>query len=136
VLDEHGDETPNCLIAAGASAVRLLFFGPKGRTLMIHYSCDRCGRPIDPQEELRYVVRIEVEAVMEPLDGDVIDDDDRDHLMELHEILERADDAQNPLIGDGVYQRSRFDLCPACHRKFMQNPVGREASKQLDFSQN
>ena len=32
---------------------------------MIHYSCDRCGRAIDPKEELRYVVRVEVEAVTE-----------------------------------------------------------------------
>ncbi len=103
---------------------------------MIHYSCDRCGRPIDPQDELRYVVRIEVEAVMEPLDGQVVDDNDRDHLMELEEILERADAMADPLVGDGVYQRQRFDLCPGCHRKFIGNPVGRDVSKQLDFSQN
>ena len=77
---------------------------------MIHYSCDRCGRPIDPHDELRYVVRLEIEAVMEPLDGDVLEDDDRDHLMELHEILERADDAANPRIGDGVYTRTEL-LC-------------------------
>ena len=112
------------------------YSGPKGRTLMIHYSCDRCGRPINPQDEIRYVVRMEVEAVMEPLEGGVVEDEDRDHLMELHEILEHGDELNNPLIGDGVYRRERFDLCPACHRKFMQNPVGREVSKQLDFSQN
>ena len=28
---------------------------------MIHYSCDRCGRPIDPSEDLRYVVRLEID---------------------------------------------------------------------------
>ena len=43
---------------------------------MIHYSCDRCGRPVDPNEELRYVVRVEIEAVMEPIDDEVIEDDD------------------------------------------------------------
>ncbi len=103
---------------------------------MIHYSCDRCGRPIDATEELRYVVRLEVEAVMEPVEDEVIDDEDRDHLMELHEILELADDADNPLIGDGMYQRKRYDLCPECHRQFLKNPLGREGSKLLDFSQN
>ena len=73
---------------------------------------------------------------MEPVDGDVIDDDDRDHLMELHEILDNAEDLENPSIGDGVYSRKRYDLCPECHRKFLKDPVGREAVRQLDFSQN
>ena len=102
---------------------------------MIQYSCDRCGRPIDSQDEIRYVVRLEVEAVMEPIVDEVVDDSDRDHLMELHEILERSDAAADPLIGDGVYRRERYDLCSACHRKFADNPVGREKQK-LDFSQN
>ncbi len=103
---------------------------------MIHYGCDRCGRPIDPRDELRYVVRIEIDAVMEPIDGDVVEDDDRDHLMELHEIIERSADAADSMIGDEVYQRQRFDLCSACHQKFTRNPVGKESSKQLDFSNN
>lgn len=102
---------------------------------MIHYSCDRCGRPIDPQEEARYVVRIEVETVIEE-DGLELNDEDRDHLLELHEILERGEDMAESLIGDCTFQRHRFDLCPDCHRKFVKNPVGREAAKQLDFSQN
>ena len=33
---------------------------------MIHYSCDCCKRIIDLQEELRYVVRMEVYAAMDP----------------------------------------------------------------------
>ena len=103
---------------------------------MIHYACDRCGRPIDPSEEMRYVVRLEIEAVMEPIDGDSLNDDDRDHLMELDEILDNADDLENPLIGEDVYDRKRFDLCPECYRKFVKDPVGREAVRQLDFSQN
>jgi hypothetical protein len=103
---------------------------------MIHYSCDRCGRPIDPRNELRYTVRMEVEAVMEPADGDVVDEEDRDHLMELHEILERAEDAADPQIGDDVYQRQRFDLCCECHRRFIRNPLGSDGARQLDFSNN
>lgn len=103
---------------------------------MIHYSCDRCGRPIHPEDEVRYIVRLEVEAVMEPVAGEAVDDADRDHLMEIHDILERGEDFQSDLIGDGVYQRKCFDLCSQCHKKFMKNPVGTETSKQLDFSKN
>lgn len=103
---------------------------------MIHYSCDRCGRPIDPQDEVRYVVRIEVEAVVEEIGGLTYDEEDRDHLLELHEILERGDELTESLLGPGGYEHQRFDLCSDCHRKFLKNPIGREASKQLDFSQN
>jgi hypothetical protein len=103
---------------------------------MIHYSCDRCGRPIDPQDELRYVIRLEVEAVMAPLGNQVVEDEDRDHLMEIHEILERHQDAADPLADDEGYQRQRFDLCSECHRKFVRNPLGKDNAKQLDFSNN
>jgi hypothetical protein len=102
---------------------------------MIHYSCDRCKRAIDVVEEMRYVVRMEVQAVMDATELDE-NDDDRDHLLEIHEILERLDDQDTDLVGEDVYQRRRFDLCPECYRKFMQNPLGRETAAQLGFSQN
>ena len=105
---------------------------------MIHYSCDRCGRPIDPSEDLRYVVRLEIEAVMEPLDGEVVDDDDRDHLMELHEILDHADDVRrhhpdrlgSPHIADRVRtlirrsQSGMFGRRPLVKRKRCQGLQG------------
>ncbi len=103
---------------------------------MIHYSCDRCRRPIDHEDEMRYTVRIEVQASIgaDALGDDV--DEDRDHLLEIHEILERADDAHDPLISDEIYQRQRYDLCSDCYRAFVKNPLGNEISKQLDFSNN
>lgn len=102
---------------------------------MIHFSCDRCRRVIDTEEELRYVVRLEVQAAMDcGLDAEV--DEDRDHLLELDEILERLDDAQSEAICDEVYQRNRFDLCAGCYREFIKNPLGRERPASLNFSQN
>lgn len=90
---------------------------------------------IDPNEELRYVVKLEVESVIEPVDAAEIDDE-RDHLMEIHEILENLGDAENECIGNEVYQRRRYDLCPACYRHFIKNPVGRDVAAQLGFSSN
>ena len=100
---------------------------------MIHHSCDRCKRVLG-SEELRYVVRLEVQAMIDPLDEET--EDDRDHLLELHEILERLDDDDSGYLGEDVYQRRRFDLCPDCYRKFMKDPVGHETPAHLDFSQN
>jgi hypothetical protein len=101
---------------------------------MIHFSCDRCKRVLG-SDELRYVVRLEVQAMVDPVDGEE-SDDERDHLLELHEILERLDEEDVDYTGEDVYQRHRYDLCPDCHHKFMSNPVGHEAPAHLGFSQN
>lgn len=101
---------------------------------MIHYSCDRCQQRLDADDDLRYVVRIEICAAMQPLQVDEIEDD-RDHLLEIQEILERLDDQDNDEIGEDVYQKRRFDLCPDCYRQYVQNPLGREFA-QFGFSSN
>jgi hypothetical protein len=87
---------------------------------------------IDPEEDLRYVVKIEVYAALDPVEDA---DDDRDNLLEMHEILERMDDSENGSVGSDVYQALRFDLCPDCRRRFVKNPLGREA-KKFNFSKN
>lgn len=107
----------------------------RGKEPMIHYSCDRCQRLIETDDEMRYVVRLEIEARMgENVFAD--QDEERDHLLELHEIIERRDDENEPLVDDEVYSRKRFDLCPSCYKAFMRNPMGQETIKSVDFSQN
>ena len=100
---------------------------------MIHFTCDRCKRVIDPEQELRYVVRMEIEAVMDPIHENE-PQDDRDHLLEIDEILERVD-TEDP-AGDDIYQKMRYDLCPQCYRKFSANPLAREKKATLGFSHN
>lgn len=102
---------------------------------MIRYSCDLCQRELDPQDDLRYVVKVEVYAAFDPSSTDG-DDDDRDHLEEIQDILERMEDSSNDQISDEVYQQLRFDLCPDCRRKFIKNPLGRELVKAFGFSSN
>ena len=103
---------------------------------MIRYSCDLCGRNLDAQNDLRYVVRMEVYAAFDPVavDGE---EDDRDHLQEVQDILERMEATESDQIGEDVYQQLRFDLCPECRRKFLKSPLGREVVKKLcNFSNN
>ena len=102
---------------------------------MIHYSCDRCKRALDPEQDLRYVVKLEVHAAMDPLDEEEIEDD-RDHLLEIQEMLERIEDSDTELIAEDVYQKRRYDLCPECYRKYIKNPVGSEHPAVLGFSHN
>jgi hypothetical protein len=101
---------------------------------MIHYTCDCCKRRIDATDELRYIVRLEVYAALDPLEDEA--DDDRDHLQEIQEVLERLDDPREEDVCDEVYHQERFDLCSNCRQQFVQNPLGRPAPTQLDFSKN
>jgi hypothetical protein len=101
---------------------------------MIHYTCDLCKRELD-HDGPRYAVKIEVSAAFDPLAADEADDD-RDHLLEVQEILERLDPDDCDDAGDGVYRELHFDLCPECRRKFVKNPLGREPMVQFDFSKN
>ena len=102
---------------------------------MIRYVCDLCKRELDPEDGLRYVVKMEVYAAFDPTADDE-DDDDSDHLQEIQDILERIEDLEDDRIGEDVYQQLRFDLCPECRRKFLQNPLGREVAKVFGFSEN
>jgi hypothetical protein len=103
---------------------------------MIHYTCDVCKSPLDPEHDLRYVVRMEVYAAMG--EGPAAMDGDRDHLEEIHEILEGLDELESsdPQLGEEVYQQLRFDLCSECRQKFLRDPLGRRLAAQLDFSKN
>ena len=101
---------------------------------MIHFTCDCCKRTIDTQNDLRYVVRLEVYASLDSGESEL--DSDRDHLQEIQDILEQLDDTENEQIGDDVYHQTRYDLCSKCRMRFIQNPLGKVTSHELDFSQN
>ena len=101
---------------------------------MLHYTCDSCKRLIDPELELRYVVRIEVYAALDPLQDE--GDDERDHLQEIQDVLERLDETEDERLSDDVYHQKRYDLCSECRNRYVKNPLGRLSMQELGFSQN
>ncbi|BBO32119.1 hypothetical protein [Lacipirellula parvula] len=101
---------------------------------MLHFTCDCCKRVIDPERELRYVVRLEVYAALDPMDSEL--EDEHDHLQEIQDILDRLDDAEDERISDDVYQQKRYDLCSKCRNAYLKNPLGRVGLHELGFSQN
>lgn len=98
---------------------------------MLHFSCDLCGQPLDDR---RYVVRMEIFPAFDA--SDITEADlDVDHLnavaAEIHEMEltgVEADDANSKSF--------RFDLCPRCHARYEKDPLGREALRRLNFSEN
>ncbi len=103
---------------------------------MIQYSCDLCKRPIDAEDDLRYVVKMEIHAAFNPLDLEM-PEADCDQLETIDEIIEQLDDLSSDAIGDDVYQRLQFDLCPEC-RKEVSWPTrwGAGPPRKFNFSQN
>ncbi len=101
---------------------------------MIHYSCDLCKRELDREDDGRYVVKIELYQAFDPSTDE--SDDERDYLQEIHEMIERRETTSGEDFPDDTYRQLQFDLCPECFHKFSKNPLGRDKSKQLDFSKN
>lgn len=102
---------------------------------MLHIACDRCKRTLDPQYDVRYVVKIEVHVALEPLLADNVEDD-RDHLAEIHEALEGAQSAASDASLDDAYQQRRFDMCAECFQRYQQNPLAVEPFAQIGFTPN
>ena len=100
---------------------------------MIHYTCDSCKKQIDPEHDVRYVVRLEVYASLGASEDP--EDDDRDHLEEIQDILESLDVDEDE-VSEEVYHKSRYDLCSVCRERYLRNPLGRVARQQVGFSQN
>ena len=97
---------------------------------MQHFSCDLCSRNIVAGSDNRYVVKMEVFAAHDP--AELTEDDfDADHLEEISQILsEDLDTEPAP-----AFKKLNYDLCSSCHKKFLADPLNREATK-FDFSAN
>jgi hypothetical protein len=116
---------------------------------MIHYTCDRCKRTINPETEARYVVEIDVRLAGD-CDVDEIECEDVDHLAELHHQLQRELNDElsltldQPLEEHGAACRGQdfeegpeqYDLCEHCYAIFATNPLGRETAVGFGFSNN
>jgi hypothetical protein len=101
---------------------------------LIHYSCDRCKRPINPKTDLRYVVRLETQAMMDLPDFQD-SEDERDHLLEIEELLDELGEIEASNCSDD-YKKLRYDLCSNCHEEFIKNPISSDRSNRVGFSQN
>ena len=102
---------------------------------MIHFSCDRCKCTLDA-DNMRYVLRVEVQAAFDPC-TECAEEEDRDHLLEIQEILERLDANESDDVGEDIYHRQRYDLCADCYRVFLENPLGVPSQvHNLPFSTN
>ncbi len=100
---------------------------------MIHFSCDLCGKDLATTSEARFVVKIAAYAGFDP--DQLTDDDlDADGLEEVAKALRHETELGEAEADLAAPKGFRFDLCPACHEKFVKDPLGKELARTFDFS--
>ena len=102
---------------------------------MLHITCDLCGKELRPGEDHRYVVKIEAYAAHDP--AEITEADlDEDHMEALSQTLRELE--ENDACADlpEPHKSFRYDLCAECHKRFVQNPLAKEAAQKFDFSKN
>ena len=105
---------------------------------MIRYSCDMCGRSLVPEEEDRYVVKIEVYVACDSMDADCEDEEFINDFEEDDD--DECDDEVDNLDPDEVesieYKTFRYDLCCKCHSRYLQDPLSINSIRRGRFSEN
>jgi hypothetical protein len=100
---------------------------------MVHFTCDLCGKELHGDDH-RYVVKIEAYAAHDP--AEITEADlDEDHMEAVSQLLQEMEDSVDDIELVETQKKFRYDLCPECHKKFLADPLGREAQK-FDFSEN
>lgn len=87
-------------------------------------ACDRCGKGLLIDSDVRYVVTIEVKAAYDPMEI-TKDDLKRDFEAEMRRLLSQMEKISEEEAQEQVYKKFTFDLCPACQKKFVRNPLAR-----------
>jgi len=88
--------------------------------IVIRYECDKCGVRLTANDPQRFILKMEVYAAAGHIDIAA------DEAIEtsLSEVLEQLSNADPDEIEDQTYRCLRFDLCDACRRKLLREPLG------------
>ena len=89
---------------------------------MDHRTCDLCGQELVQGNEIRYEVRIEVKAAYDPMN---LTDQDlaKDFRQEIARVLQQLEGISPAEAQNQVYRLFEFDLCPACQRTYVRDPL-------------
>ncbi|MBK8267099.1 MAG: hypothetical protein IPK83_01845 [Planctomycetes bacterium] len=90
---------------------------------MIRYRCDGCQTDLARDGSNHFIIKIDAFAAAGRLEF-TKEDVERDHEAEIRKLLADLARQSPDEIEDQVYRALRFDLCPACHRGFLKNPLG------------
>lgn len=85
---------------------------------MIVYRCDLCGTKMAANDAKRYIVKIEAFAAAGPIE--ISNEElEKDHSQEIQRLIGELARQSQDQIEDSVYRALRYDLCTACHGRFL-----------------
>lgn len=116
------------------------------------YSCDVCGKTLDPEIDPCFAWKVEGGPVVSDEEPTVLEGDDAesdsdsveamDLLLAGREERETVQDEDED-DGDGetvemmpVCTRRSFDVCGGCYTKLLHDPLGLQSRKTRPFSRN
>lgn len=84
--------------------------------------CDRCGEGLLIHENVRYTMKVEIRSEYDPLEITQADlEQDLD--AEFEKALRELEDVSEQEADRSVYFAGRYDLCLACQKAFLEDPV-------------
>ena len=96
-----------------------------------------CGQSLVPDEDDRYVVKIEVYAACDSMDADC---EDEEFINEFEDDDDENDEEIDNIDSDEIesieYKTFRYDLCSKCHSKYLQDPLSINSIRRGRFSEN
>lgn len=101
---------------------------------MLHITCDQCGKELRTGDD-HYVVKIEVYAAHDPAELTEADFDE-DHMEEVSQLLQEMEEMGEGEELEPPSRQFRYDLCPECRKKYVRDPLNKEAAQKFDFSEN
>jgi hypothetical protein len=94
--------------------------------------CDMCGRNLDDcSMDYRVVIEVISGNMRKDLAG-LAGDDPR---AEIRKIIEDAENKSEAELMDGVYRKMAFTICPACQKKYVNNPIPRNFKGKIEDEQ-
>jgi hypothetical protein len=101
---------------------------------MLHITCDLCGKELGTGAD-HYVVKIEVFAAHDP--AEITEADlEEDHMEAVSQMLQDAEDHGGAERIEPASQQFRYDMCPECRKRFVRDPLSKEAAQKFHFSEN
>jgi len=90
----------------------------------VFYTCDMCGEQMQGGRDLHYVAKIQVYAGADPLEFTA--EELKANIREkIRRLLEQMEDMDARELEESVYREFRFDLCPRCWRRYVEDPLPR-----------
>ena len=86
-------------------------------------TCERCGKILLLDEDVRYTVRIEVVAAYDPMELSR-EDVTRDHRGEIERLIDSMSRRDPAEVEESVYALREYQVCPACRKAILADPLG------------